>query len=91
MPPVSDPAEDSDVTGFDVGTVGDDLRATVFGYVGHLFPQSLYFLILWLLGAFGIALCSLCFAKTSLALIAESVQLLLKLVADASFAARFAC
>ena len=33
MPPVSDPAEDSDVASFDVGTVGDNLRSTVFGFI----------------------------------------------------------
>ena len=33
MPPVSDPAADGVVTGFDVLSVGDDLRATVLGYI----------------------------------------------------------
>ena len=33
MPPVLTPAADSDVTGFDVGSVGDNLRSTVFGFI----------------------------------------------------------
>ena len=84
MPPVLTPAADGVVTGFDVGSVGDDPRTTALRYVGHLMPQLLHFLIFWLLGALGTArrtlcsLCPLCFTKTSLALIAESVQLRLK-------------
>ena len=84
LPPVSTPAADGVVAGFDVLSVGDDLRTTVFGDVGHLVPQSFHFLIFWLLGALGTArctlcsLCPLCFAKTSLALVVESVQLRLE-------------
>ena len=78
MPPVLTPAADGAIAGFDVLSVGDDLRATVFGDVGHLLPQLLGFLVFVLPRALGTALRPVCFAKTSLALIAESVQLLLK-------------
>ena len=33
MPPVSDPAADGVVAGFNVGSVGDNLRSTVFGFI----------------------------------------------------------
>ena len=45
MPPVLTPAADGAIAGFDVRLVGDDLRATVFGDVGHLLPQLLGFLV----------------------------------------------
>ena len=50
MPPVSTPAADSIVAGVDVLSVGDDLRATVFRYIGHFLPQLLHFLVFGLLG-----------------------------------------
>ena len=38
LPPVSAPAADGVVTGFDVGSVGDDPRTMALRYVGHLVP-----------------------------------------------------
>ena len=78
MPPVSDPAEDSDVASFDVLSVGDDLRATVFRHVAHLFPQLLHFLIFCFPLLLGTPLRPFRFTKTQLAVIAESVQRLLE-------------
>ena len=45
MPPVSTPAADGIVAGVDALSVSDDLRATVFGDVGHLLPQLFHFLV----------------------------------------------
>jgi hypothetical protein len=62
----------------DVLSVGDDLRATVFGDVAHLFPQLLHFLIFCFPLSLGTTLRPFCFTKTPLARIAESVQRLLE-------------
>ena len=78
MPLVLTPAADGAIAGCDVLPVRDGPRATAFRCIGHLVPQLLHFLIFWMPCTFGTARCPLCFAKTSLALIAESVQLLLE-------------
>ena len=59
LPPVSTPAADGAIAGFDVLSVGDDLRATVFGDVGHLLPQLLGFLVFVLPRALRTARCAL--------------------------------
>ena len=78
MPPVSTPAADGIVAGVDVLSVSDDLRATVFGDVGHLLPQLFHFLVFVLPRALRTALRPFRFTKMPLVRIVEAVQLRLE-------------